>query len=48
MQDVDKKCVVLEEVISLETAAISDPKIREEFGVVGCAEADRMRDEQNW
>lgn len=36
MQDIDEECVVLEEVIDLEAAAIADPEIGEKFVVVGC------------
>lgn len=36
MQDINKECVVLQEVISLETAAVADPKVRQKFAVVGC------------
>lgn len=42
MQDIDEECVVLEEVISLEAAAVTDPKIRQKFAVVGCEGTDRM------
>ncbi len=42
MQDINEECVVLEEVISLETAAVTDPKIRKKFAVVGCGGTDRM------
>ena len=42
MQDVDKKRVVLEEVIGLQSAAVTDPEVRKKFAVVGCEEADRM------
>lgn len=36
MQDINEECVVLEEVINLETAAVTDPKISKEFAVVSC------------
>lgn len=42
MQDINKECVVLEEVINLETAAIADSKISKKFAVVGCGGANRM------
>lgn len=42
MQDIDKECVVLEEVINLQSAAVTDPKVRKKFVVVGCEEADGM------
>lgn len=38
VQYVDEERVILEEVVSLETAAVSNPKFREEFVVVGCGE----------
>lgn len=38
MQHGDEECIVLEEVISLETAAITNPKVRKKFSVVGCQE----------
>lgn len=43
MQDVNEECVVLEEVVGLETAAVTDPEIREELAVVGCGRADGER-----
>lgn len=36
MQDINEECVVLQEVISLQTAAITDPKVSKKFAVVGC------------
>lgn len=36
MQDINEECVVLEEVVSLEPGAVTDPKIRKKFAVVGC------------
>ena len=36
MQDIDEECVVLEEVIGLEAAAVTDAKIRQKLAVVGC------------
>lgn len=36
VQDINEERVVLEEVVGLETAAITDPKVRKEFAVVGC------------
>lgn len=42
MQDINKECVILEEVIYLETAAVTDPKVRKKFAVVGCGEADKL------
>lgn len=35
MQDVDEERVVLEEIIGLQAAAVADPKVRQEFVVVG-------------
>ncbi len=48
MQDINKKRVVLEEVISLKAAAITDPKIRKMFAVVGCGGAERTGVTQMW
>lgn len=42
MQDINEERVVLEEVINLETAAVTDPKIGKKFVVVGCGGADKM------
>lgn len=42
VQDINEERVVLEEVINLETAAVTDPKIRKKFAVVGCGGADKM------
>lgn len=42
MQDINEECVVLEEVISLETAAVTDPKVRKKFAVVGCGGRGRQ------
>jgi len=36
VQDVNEERVVLEEVIDLETAAVTDPEISKKFAVVGC------------
>ena len=36
VQNVNEERVVLQEVISLETAAVTDPKVREKLAVVGC------------
>lgn len=36
VQDVDEKGVVLEKVVGLQTAAVSDPEVGEKFAVVGC------------
>lgn len=44
MQDINEKSVVLEEVISLQTAAVSDPKVRKKFAIVGCGE----REAESW
>lgn len=41
MQDIHEECVILEEVICLETAAITDPEIRKQSAVVGCGGADK-------
>lgn len=38
VQHVDEQSVVLEEVVSLEAAAVADPKVGEKFAVVGCRE----------
>lgn len=38
MQDVDEERVVLKEVVGLETAAVTNPKVGEELVVVGCEE----------
>lgn len=40
MQDINEECVVLEEVVSLEPAAVTDPKIRKKFAVVACEEKE--------
>lgn len=42
VQDIDEECVILEEIIDLETASIADPKISKKFAVVGCGGTDRM------
>lgn len=44
MQDINEKSVVLEEVVSLQTAAVSDPKVRKKFAIVGCGE----REVESW
>lgn len=44
MQDINKKSVVLEEVVSLQTAAVSDPKVRKKFAIVGCGEREAESD----
>lgn len=36
VQDINEQRVVLEEVVGLETAAITNSKVRKEFAVVGC------------
>lgn len=38
MQDVDEERVVLEEVVNLQSAAVTDPEVRKKFAVVGCKE----------
>lgn len=40
MQDINEECVVLEEVVSLEPAAVTDSKIRKKFVVVACEEKE--------
>lgn len=40
VQDINEECVVLEEVVSLEPAAVTDPKIRKKFVVVACEEKE--------
>lgn len=44
MQDINEKSVVLEEVVSLQAAAVSDPKVRKKFAIVGCGE----REVESW
>lgn len=44
MQDINEKSVVLEEVVSLQTAAVSDPKVRKKFAIVGCGEREAESD----
>lgn len=39
MQEINEECVVLKEVIRLQTASVTDPKIRKKFSVVGCKDS---------
>lgn len=42
VKDIDEECVVLKEVISLETAAITDPKVSKKLTVVGWEETESL------
>lgn len=39
VQDGNEECVILKEVIGLQTAAVTDPKIPKKFAVVGCEDS---------